>query len=46
MPRPQKYIDSDIATAIELLAAAGEGVNPMRVRMRLAGGYRSDKGDH
>jgi chromosome segregation ATPase len=38
MPRPQKYTDSDIAAAIEFVAAAGEGVNPMRVRMRLGGG--------
>jgi chromosome segregation ATPase len=38
MPRPQKYTDSDISAAIELLAAAGEDVNPMRVRMRLGGG--------
>jgi chromosome segregation ATPase len=38
MPRPQKYTDSDIVAAIEFLAAAGEGVNPMRVRMRLGGG--------
>lgn len=38
MPRPQKYTDSDIANAIEFLAAEGEDVNPMRVRMRLGGG--------
>ena len=38
MPRPQKYTDSDIAAAIQALAAEGEDVNPMRVRMRLGGG--------
>ena len=38
MSRPQKYTDSDICAAIEFLAAAGEDVNPMRVRMRLGGG--------
>lgn len=38
MPRPQKYTDSEIMKAIESLAAAGEIVNPMRVRMRLGGG--------
>ena len=38
MSRPQKYTDSDIFAAIEFLAAAGEDVNPMRVRMRLGGG--------
>jgi DNA repair exonuclease SbcCD ATPase subunit len=38
MPRPPKYTDSDIAAAIEFLAAAGEDINPMRVRMRLGGG--------
>src|ERR1700721_4003094 len=38
IPRPQKYTDSDISAAIEFLAAAGEDVNPMRVRMRLGGG--------
>jgi hypothetical protein len=38
MPRPQTYTDDDIAAAIQALAAAGEDVNPMRVRMRLGGG--------
>lgn len=38
MPRPQKYTDSDIAAAIQALAAEGEDLNPMRVRMRLGGG--------
>lgn len=38
MPRPQKYTDSDITAAIELLDASGEDVNPMRVRMQLGGG--------
>lgn len=38
MPRPQKYTDSEIAAAIQALAAEGEDVNPMRVRMRLGGG--------
>jgi chromosome segregation ATPase len=38
MPRPQKYTDSDIASAIEALVAEGETINPMRVRMRLGGG--------
>lgn len=38
MPRPQTYTDDDIAAAIQALAAAGDDVNPMRVRMRLGGG--------
>ncbi len=38
MPRPQKYTDSDIAAAIQILEAEGGDVNPMRVRMRLGGG--------
>ena len=38
MPRPQKYTDSDITAAIQALAAEGEELNPMRVRMRLGGG--------
>lgn len=38
MPRPQRYTDTDIAAAIQALAAEGEDVNPMRVRMRLGGG--------
>jgi chromosome segregation ATPase len=38
MPRPQRYTDTDIAAAIQALAAEGEDINPMRVRMRLGGG--------
>ena len=38
MPRPQKYTDSEIYTAIQALIAEGGEVNPMRVRMRLGGG--------
>lgn len=38
MPRPQRYTDTDIAAAIQVLAAEGEDINPMRVRMRLGGG--------
>lgn len=38
MSRPQKYTDSDIVAAIEFLSAAGETINPMRVRMRMGGG--------
>jgi colicin import membrane protein len=38
VPRPQKYTDPEIVAAIEFLSAAGEIVNPMRVRMRLGGG--------
>lgn len=38
MPRPQTYTDTDIAAAIQALAAEGEDINPMRVRMRLGGG--------
>lgn len=38
MPRPQRYTDTDIAAAIQALAAQGEDINPMRVRTRLGGG--------
>lgn len=38
MARPQKYTDSDIWAAIQVLVAEGEEINPMRVRMRLGGG--------
>jgi len=38
MPRPQTYTDTDIAAAIQALAAEGEDINPMRVRTRLGGG--------
>lgn len=38
MSRPQKYTDSDITAAIQALVAAGETINPMRVRLRLGGG--------
>lgn len=38
MARPQRYTDTDIAAAIQALAAEGEDINPMRVRMRLGGG--------
>ena len=38
MARHPIYSDEDILAAIHALAAEGEEINPMRVRMRLGGG--------